>query len=70
MDTQVGEAACFFRSDDPKICPGLPPLSEDSTSGPNAPDIELIVVPIAFKNHGYEEISSGDLMTVIAVNLR
>lgn len=70
LTTNVAEAACFFRSDDPKLFPGLSPLSEDSSSGPNAPDLELIAMPIAFKNHGLGEIPAGDLMSAGVIGLR
>ncbi|CAE6509311.1 unnamed protein product [Rhizoctonia solani] len=62
LTTNLAEVACFFRSDDPKLFPGLPPLDEDSSSGHNSPDIELIAMPVAFKNHGLEPVPSGDLM--------
>jgi len=53
LSSNVGEAATFFRTDDPKL---FPPAEfnndiEDSTSGPNAPDIEVIIVPSAVKDH-------------------
>ncbi|KAF8604058.1 GMC oxidoreductase [Ceratobasidium sp. AG-I] len=70
LTSNFAEAACFFRSDDPKLFPNLAPLNEDSSSGPGAPDIELIAMPIAFKNHGLEMIAKGDLMTVGTVVLR
>ncbi|CAE6494637.1 unnamed protein product [Rhizoctonia solani] len=70
LTTNVAEAACFFRSDDPKLFPGLPPLDEDSSSGPNAPDLELIPMPIAFKNHGSEPVPHGDLVSIGTVALR
>ncbi|CEL53828.1 hypothetical protein RSOLAG1IB_06609 [Rhizoctonia solani AG-1 IB] len=70
LTTNIAEAACFFRSDNPKLFPGLPPLDEDSTSGPDAPDLELIVMPIAFKNHGLEPVTGGDLMSIGTIALR
>jgi len=38
----------FFRTDDPKLFPRAEYKNdiEDSTSGPNAPDIEVIIVPV------------------------
>ncbi|KAF8556234.1 alcohol oxidase [Imleria badia] len=49
FSSNIGEAVAFFRTDDQKL---FPPAEfnndiEDSTSGPNAPDIELIIVPAA-----------------------
>ncbi|KAG8682545.1 hypothetical protein FRC11_014731 [Ceratobasidium sp. 423] len=70
LTTNIGESACFFRSDDPKLFPELPPLDEDSSSGRNAPDLELIVMPFAFKNHGLEPVPSGDLMSIGTIALR
>ncbi|CAE6447695.1 unnamed protein product [Rhizoctonia solani] len=70
LTTNIAESACFFRSDNPKLFPGLSPLDEDSSSGLNAPDLELIVMPIAFKNHGLEPVPNGDLMSIGTVALR
>ncbi|KAG8704498.1 hypothetical protein FRC09_003496 [Ceratobasidium sp. 395] len=70
LTTNISEAACFLRSDDPKLFPGLSPLSEDSSSGPGAPDLELISMPLAFKNHGKEFVANGDMMCIAAVPLR
>ncbi|KAF8121755.1 hypothetical protein EV363DRAFT_1437076 [Boletus edulis] len=49
LSSNVGEAATFFRTDDQKL---FPPAEfnntiEDSTSGLNAPDVEVIIVPAA-----------------------
>ncbi|KAG8708464.1 hypothetical protein FRC09_001248 [Ceratobasidium sp. 395] len=70
LTTNISEAACFLRSDDSKLFPGLSPLSEDSSSGPEAPDLELIAMPIAFKNHGKEFVADGDMMSITTVPLR
>ncbi|QRW06017.1 GMC oxidoreductase [Ceratobasidium sp. AG-Ba] len=70
LTSNFSESACFVRSDDPKLFPGLPPLSEDTSSGPGAPDIELISLPLGFKNHGKEHIADGDLMSITTVVLR
>ncbi|KIK99600.1 GMC oxidoreductase [Paxillus rubicundulus Ve08.2h10] len=64
LSSNVGESVAFFRADDPRL---FPPAEynndiEDSTSGPDAPDIELIVAPVLIKTgtdvlqnelHGY-----------------
>src|ERR1700683_4060315 len=46
----------FIRSDDPKInfntAQPKPAKIEDTTSGPGAPDIEIITAPVAFLDHG------------------
>ncbi|KAG8737965.1 hypothetical protein FRC10_007452 [Ceratobasidium sp. 414] len=70
LTSNFSEAACFLRSDDPKLFPGLPALSEDSSSGPSAPDLELIGMPIGFKNHGKDLVAAGDLMCIAAIPLR
>ncbi|KAG9101192.1 hypothetical protein FRC06_003277 [Ceratobasidium sp. 370] len=70
LTSNFSEAACFLRTDDPKLFPGLSPLSEDSTSGPGAPDLELIGLPIGFKDHGKEFVANGDLMCITAIPLR
>ncbi|CAE6529322.1 unnamed protein product, partial [Rhizoctonia solani] len=70
LTTNLAEAACFFRLDDPKLFPELAPLDEDSSSGHNAPDVELIPMPIAFKNHGSEPVPDGDLMSIGTIALR
>ncbi|KAF8683343.1 Alcohol oxidase [Rhizoctonia solani] len=70
LTTNVAESACFFRSDDPKLFPGLQPLDEDSSSGPMTPDLELVFMPIAFKNHGLEVVPEGDLMSIGTIALR
>ncbi|KAG9121771.1 hypothetical protein FRC07_002137 [Ceratobasidium sp. 392] len=68
--SNLAEAACFLRSDNPKLFPGLSPLNEDSSSGPEAPDLELISMPLAFKNHGKDHVADGDLMCLGVIPLR
>ncbi|KAG9098136.1 hypothetical protein FS749_004590 [Ceratobasidium sp. UAMH 11750] len=70
LTSNLSEAACFLRTDDPKLFPGLPPLSENSSSGPGAPDLELIGLPIGFKNHGKDFVADGDLMCITSIPLR
>ena len=52
----MGEAVAFFRSDDRVL--NLGPqgpmecfVQEDPTSGPDAPDLEIIVCPAAVREH-------------------
>ncbi|KAI9439766.1 GMC oxidoreductase [Lactarius indigo] len=54
LTTNLAEAAAFFRSDDPVLFAPhtAPPPSEDSTSGPNAPDLELFVTPVGYTKSG------------------
>lgn len=54
----IAEAMSFARSDDPKLFPhdvsrnaGRAQL-EDTTSGANAPDIEVLFTPLAYMEHG------------------
>ncbi|KAG8740533.1 hypothetical protein FRC10_004183 [Ceratobasidium sp. 414] len=69
LTSNYAEAACYVRSDDPKLFPGLPPLNPDSSSGPNAPDLELVVMPSGYKNHGKEFVANGDFMSIGAIPL-
>ena len=47
--TQVAEAMAFARADDPKLFPSSEEsLAEDSTSGPECPDLELMVSPFGY----------------------
>ncbi|KAH9995649.1 GMC oxidoreductase [Russula compacta] len=51
LTTNIAEAAAFFRSTDPVLFPDtavLPAHSEDSTSGPHAPDLEFFVSPVGY----------------------
>ena len=45
---QIAEGIAFLRADDPKLFPNEEPLAEDSTSGPECPDIELYVSPLGY----------------------
>jgi choline dehydrogenase len=61
---QVGESVAFVRSLDPTLpyhsdaVANLPDIV-DTTSGPNAPDLEIISAPISFLNHGLTQPPSG-----------
>ncbi|QRV83320.1 GMC oxidoreductase [Ceratobasidium sp. AG-Ba] len=61
LTSNYAEAACFIRSDDPTLFPSLPPIALDSSSGPNAPDLELVAMPSGYKNHGKEPTSLGKI---------
>ncbi|KZT24059.1 GMC oxidoreductase [Neolentinus lepideus HHB14362 ss-1] len=62
----VGEVAAFFRSND-KALPARSALTSDgpdeelidNSSGPGAPDIELMSGPISFLNHGFQSAPPG-----------
>ncbi|KAF8270546.1 alcohol oxidase [Lactarius quietus] len=68
LSSNIAEAAAFFRSDDPVLfAPQTgppPPPAEDSTSGPNAPDLEFFVSPA-----GYTKCGEGDLPMVDSLGL-
>ncbi|KAF8323358.1 alcohol oxidase [Clavulina sp. PMI_390] len=53
MSTNGAESAAFIRSDDPVLFPKekYPSSIEDSTSGPGAPDLELITSPVCVSQH-------------------
>lgn len=69
---QVAEAAAFYRSDDAQLFPKdqFPKVIEDSTSGPGAPDVELVVSPMAWTDHGFGPMASGPLYSIGAILLR
>jgi len=53
ISSNLGEAVAFFRSDDPVLFPSAEYKHdiEDANSGPEAPDIEIIVCPAAVRSH-------------------
>lgn len=57
------EAAAFVRSRDPVLFSAIktPPALEDSTSGPGAPDLEFLISPIAWAEHGRGKVPNGYL---------
>jgi len=54
--TTIAEGMAFIRVDDTKLFPDPhePPLTEDSTSGPECPDLEILVSPMGYTNFGQE----------------
>ncbi|KAG6331198.1 hypothetical protein ID866_7893 [Astraeus odoratus] len=65
LSSNLGEAAAFCRSDDPVLFPPEYNDSiEDSTSGPGAPDIEVIVIPavICPEDKSVEQSVSGYML--------
>ncbi|KAI0776751.1 GMC oxidoreductase [Trametes elegans] len=46
------QTGIFLRSDDESLPLGPPLPTKDTTSGPNAPDLELMFVPLTVINHG------------------
>ena len=61
----------FVRADDPKLFPtSESPLSEDSTSGPECPDIELFVTPFGYNTYTTGVAFTEPAFGVHAVALR
>ncbi|KAG8775870.1 hypothetical protein FRC12_001229 [Ceratobasidium sp. 428] len=69
LTSNVAEAAAFFRSDDQKLFGADRPSSEDTTSGKNAPDMELICASLAFAQHGFRAPAPGEKAFTIATTL-
>lgn len=75
-ELQIGETAGFVRSDDAALFPPdefkSETAPEDLTSGVYAPDIELISSPVAWKEHGIEQVPNWGSysFTLHAVALR
>ena len=69
---KVTESAAFIRSDDPVVFPKdqYPNTIEDTTSGPGAPDLEIICTPVGLKRHGDEPTPGGQIGSMAAVLLR
>lgn len=67
----MAEQLAFIRSDDPTL---FPPsefhTTEDSTSGPNSPDLEIIPLPLSTRGHGRADVPSGDLASLNVILLR
>ncbi|KAK7463429.1 hypothetical protein VKT23_006781 [Stygiomarasmius scandens] len=56
MTSNWGEAAAFVRSDDPVVFPpeefSAETLSTDTASASDSPDLELFIIPLAYREHG------------------
>jgi choline dehydrogenase len=61
LTCNIGEGLAFIRSSDSELfgTAESSPLPEDTTSGPNAPDIELFVSPVGYQEHGAGEITKN-----------
>jgi len=74
LTSNIAEAAAFVRSSDTALFPPqeFPSerTSEDTTSGPNAPDIEIFCSPMAYLEHGERKFPSGHHFGLHAVLLR
>lgn len=72
MTSNVGEAAAFVRSTDPALFPPekFSAAIEDTASIPGGPDLEIILLPIAFTEHGFGPIAPGESISMGACALR
>ncbi|KDQ17549.1 hypothetical protein BOTBODRAFT_105670 [Botryobasidium botryosum FD-172 SS1] len=72
LTTNVPEAAAFVRATDPVLFAALRDsiMPEDSTSGPDSPDLELIISPGCVKNLGGEKIPTGGVFGLGVALLR
>lgn len=63
LTNMVGSGAAFVRTDDSTLPFGSKASDSqettDETSGKNAPDIELIWMPLAFLDHGFKTAPPG-----------
>ncbi|KAJ6498124.1 alcohol oxidase [Mycena vitilis] len=72
LSTNWMEAAAFFRSSDLALFPAadFPLQIEDSTSGPDAPDLELTVTPVGYTDHGRTRLANTPSLGLHIVLLR
>ncbi|TDL25641.1 alcohol oxidase [Rickenella mellea] len=71
LTTNIGEAVAFVKSNDPKLFPvETYGQIEDSMSGPEAPDLELFISPLAWTEHGLGTVPAGSLVTLTEYLLR
>lgn len=67
---QIGESAAFVRSDDPNLFGSDKYQIEDETSGPNAPDLELLGLTVGVVEHTVSPLIPCPAMTLVIVGLR
>lgn len=72
LTTNIAEGAAFLRSDDPKLFPQPDKYTgiEDTTSARDAPDIEFIVSPTGWTEHGHGWVPKGELVSFGVILLR
>ncbi|KAF8481381.1 alcohol oxidase [Gautieria morchelliformis] len=70
LSTNAGEAAAFVRTDDAKLFPPDSYQIKDESSSLTAPDIEVVMVPMGYTEHGFGYTPPGSLVTMGAVLLR
>lgn len=62
-----------MRSDDPSLFPpstNEETKAEDPTSGPSAPDLEILSSALGWADHGFGEVPKGDLCSIGVTALR
>ena len=67
---QIGEVAAFMRTTDPKMFPRDSYHVVDKASGPNAPDLETILLPLDYSSHGHSPGPPRSVVTLLAIALR
>ncbi|CAE6457084.1 unnamed protein product [Rhizoctonia solani] len=71
LTSNLCEGGLFVRTDDPKIFGPNPAQIEDTTSGPNAPNLEIACAPLTFAEHGFRTAPPGEkAFTMAPVLLR
>ncbi|KAL1880412.1 hypothetical protein Plec18167_003816 [Paecilomyces lecythidis] len=71
LTNNIGEAAAFIRSTDHSSPQSSENPAKDNTSGPTAPDLEIIGAPMAFIHHGEETpINGSNVFSMVPISLR
>ncbi|KAI0787497.1 GMC oxidoreductase [Fomes fomentarius] len=73
LTSNVAETIGFVRSTDPKLFPPgeYPPEEiEDTTSGPDAPDVEIFFTPTGYRSHGMKRMRPDHYFALHGVLLR
>ncbi|KZV65546.1 GMC oxidoreductase [Peniophora sp. CONT] len=70
LTCNIAEAGAFVRSDDKAFFGDSSPIPEDTTSGPSAPDLEMLVTPMGYSNHGLAETPLADSLGLHMTLLR
>lgn len=74
MTSHAQECMAFVRVGDGeigrKVAGGQPDVDEDSTSGKGAPDVEVMVAPLAWRDHGHTPFDVPEPMTITTTVLR
>jgi choline dehydrogenase len=73
LSSNIGEGAAFARTTDPSFLKeekASNALPKDTTSGPQAPDVEFIFLNVGYSKHGAGPLPSGNIVTMLTVHLR